>query len=89
MRNYDYQLINRCSFKNLAELLNIAKEKEKEKCLRDEYNSIYPLMLMKIIKHVSFKEYYDMCTMANIDMRPADEILNEIEEAEKKFKGGS
>ena len=30
-----------------------------------------------------------MCTMTNIDMRPADEILNEIEEAEKKFKGGS
>lgn len=46
-------------------------------------------MVMKIIKHVSFKEYYDMCTMTNIDMRPADEILNEIEEAEKKFKGGS
>lgn len=39
-------------------------------------------------KMVSFKEYKDTVTGANIDRRPVEEILAELDDIEKQFQEG-
>lgn len=38
---------------------------------------------------VSFHDYLDQVTGKNIDTRPAEVILKELDELEKQMKGGS
>ena len=63
-------------------------KREKIKILRDEYNSIYPLMITQFINYMTFDEYYSMCTRSDIDTRPAEDVIKDIHLAEVKFKKG-
>lgn len=36
---------------------------------------------------MSFEDYYDQATGANIDLRPAKEILAEVEEVRREING--
>lgn len=56
--------------------------------MRDEYNSIYPLMITQFINYMTFDEYYNMCTRSDIDTRPAEDVIKDIHLAEVKFKKG-
>lgn len=37
-------------------------------------------MLPSLVKYMSFDEFYDQMTGANIDLRPTEEIIKELEE---------
>lgn len=88
IRNYDYEALSRLRFTDLAELLKSVEKREKIKILRDEYNSIYPLMITQFINYMTFDEYYNMCTRSDIDTRPAEDVIKDIHLAEVKFKKG-
>lgn len=72
---------------DFCDFVEYANEKEKEERYKAEWNALYPFMISKLIKYVSFKEYVEICTGANIDTRPADEIIAEIEELHRSTKG--
>ena len=38
---------------------------------------------------ISFDDYRDRVTGANIDFRPTEDILQELEDVESRFKGGA
>ena len=84
--NIDYIL--NMDFVDFCEFVEYAQDKEKEEGYKAEWNALYPFMIIKVMKYVSFKEYVDICTGANIDTRPAGEIIAEIEELHKNAKGG-
>lgn len=58
--------------------------KQKEEELKEEWLSIYPFMCMKMLKFMSFKDYSEQRQGKNIDLRPAEEIIKEIEELHRK-----
>lgn len=68
-------------------LIAKAKEKETEERLHRQWTAQLPLMAYAD-KYMPFSEYYDKNTGRNIDMRPASEILKEIEAVEKRMEGG-
>lgn len=68
----------------LVELCEYAKEKEEEDRLRAEWNAVYPFMAMKWLKYMPFHEYVDARTGRNVDLRPAEEIIAEIEELHRR-----
>lgn len=47
----------------------------------------YLPMLIQANKFMSFSQFKDEMTGANIDMRPAEEILAEVEEIRKRLNG--
>jgi len=81
--NFDY--IRTMKIKEFRQLVETAREKEKEQRIHDEWCAHLPFMSMKFLEYISFRDYMDKVTGKNIDLRPASEILAEIEEIEKKF----
>lgn len=69
---------------SFMELVKIAKEKEKEEKLHRQWTSMLPFMSLKQLEYISFKEYKERVTGANIDVRPTSVILKEIEEIHRK-----
>ena len=45
-----------------------------------------PMMASKVLKFMSFEEYYDQVSGRNIDLRPDEEILAEVEAIRKEMK---
>lgn len=62
-----------------------AKEEECREQIRKQWTAMLPLMSIKYLKYTPFEEYYEKCTGANIDMRPAEEIIADTEEARKEL----
>ena len=62
--------------------LQKAKEKELEEQIRQQW--IIQLPHMTKDNYVSFSDYYDRVTGRNIDTRPADAIIKEIEELHRR-----
>lgn len=58
--------------------------KQKEEELKGEWLSLYPFMCMKMLKFMSFKDYSEQRQGKNIDLRPTEEIIKEIEELHRK-----
>ncbi len=55
-------------------------EKEQEERIHAQWVSMLPLMAIQQLKYMSFEQYKDQCLGRNIDMRPADEIIKELED---------
>lgn len=68
------------------DLVEIAIQKEKEEKIHRQWCSMLPFMSMKMLEYISFPEYIDKCSGKNIDMRPASEIIADIEETHQKAK---
>lgn len=66
------------------ELAITAIEAEREEHIRAEWLACYPYMCMGSLKFMAFSEYMAQRTGANIDTRPTEEIIKEIE----KLHGG-
>lgn len=64
----------------------IAKAKEKEQEKRFFLQWVVQLPKMTEETYISFESYVDKVTGRNIDARPVDECMKEIEEIKKKFK---
>ena len=63
------------------------RKKRQREQLKREWDHLLPLMVTKTIKYISFKEYFDRVTGANIDTRPAEEILAEADAIRQQLKG--
>ena len=78
------------SVEQFCRLIIMALEEESREKIRQEWLSLLPMMV--IAQHyMTFDQYYDTVTGANVDMRPVDEIIAEIDrkhaEAEEKKNG--
>lgn len=80
--NLDFLLsLEPVEFMDLAAL---AYQKDREDRLREEWNGLYPFMIIKQIKFIELEDYIDRRTGRSIDNRPADVIMAEIEELHRK-----
>lgn len=61
--------------------LQKAREKELEEQIRQQWTIQLPHMTKE--NYISFNDYFDRVTGRNIDTRPADAIIKEIEELHK------
>lgn len=80
--NIDYLL--HLDFSDFFELLKVACDKTKEEQARNQWLCLYPWMVMKHVKTMSAEEYIDQATGRNIDNRPVEVIMKDIEEARKR-----
>lgn len=62
------------------------KEERKRDQARAQWNALLPFMNLELLKYISFEEYFDRITGANLDQRPAAEILKEVEEIRKQMR---
>ena len=69
------------------ELILKAKTEERDARIFQQWVAQLPVMAMTG-KPVSFADYKDKVTGANIDCRPAAEIMAELAEVEKELSGG-
>ena len=74
-------------FKRLTILYSKAIDAREEKTSREEYNAILPLMAMRMVKFIPFSEYKNKATGKDLDLRPQEEILAEVEEIRKELSG--
>lgn len=70
-----------------APLILEALEKEREERLFQQWTAQLSIMAYSGT-YVSFADYKDRVTGANIDRRPTAEILAELEEVERELNGG-
>lgn len=69
------------------DLIRTALEKERDERLFRQWVAQLPVMAMA--GHpMSFDEYRDKLTGANLDTRPASEILRELEDVDAEFQKG-
>lgn len=64
-----------------------AKEEERREQIQRQWTAMLPLMSIQYLKYKPFEEYYESCIGSNIDMRPAEEIIAEIEGAHNRAFG--
>lgn len=62
----------------------MAKVQERREQIQRQWTAMLPLMSIQYLKYMPFEEYYEKCTGANIDLRPVDEIIADIEETHRK-----
>lgn len=66
------------------EMLEIALEKEQEELAHRQWCAMLPFMGMGMLEYISFREYFEKLSGKNVDLRPASEIMAEIEELHQK-----
>lgn len=64
-----------------------AIETDKEEKIRSQWVQMLPYMCIGQLKYMSFNDYKKQCLGQNIDRRPTEEILAEIDEIERIFDG--
>lgn len=74
-RYHDMDYIMKMELLDFISFCKVAVEKDREERLHQEWCAMLP----QFIRYVPFREFYDMETGANIDWRPAKEIIAEIE----------
>ena len=68
-------------------IVSKAIEKEREERIREQWVAQLPAMALSG-KHISFADYKDKVTGANIDRRSAAAILAELDELERELQEG-
>ena len=59
-------------------LLNLAVEEEAKDRYRSEWTALLPVMVFAN-HYMTFDQYYETCTGKNVDTRPVEEIITEID----------
>ena len=75
------------SFNEFIDFLVLAMTEEKKDKVRGDYQAMLPFLMLRG-KYMTFEQFYDEMTGANIDWRPSDEILKEAEEIQARLKNG-
>ena len=88
LKRYGRYLFPEMSFDEFIDFLVLAMAEEKKDKIRGTYYAMLPFLLLRD-RYMTFEEFYDKFTGADIDWRPADEILKEAEEIQEKFANGS
>lgn len=71
-------------FEELFELVDYAKKKNFEADAHAQWCAQLPLMAIGYLKYISFADYLSKLRGDSIDMRPAAEIMAEIDAAHEK-----
>ena len=66
------------SVDQFIKLLLVAIESEAKEKYRQEWKALLPVMVFAN-KYMTFNEYYDTCTGKNVDLRPVEDIIAEID----------
>ena len=69
-----------------CKLMLLALDDEVKEIYRREWLSLLPVMVFTQ-HYMTFNEYFDISTGRNIDMRPVDEIMAEIERKHAEARG--
>lgn len=85
-RYHTLEFIQGMQIDEFAKFLTLAIENDKKEKAYMQYTALLPLMI-RADKYMSFSTFYDEMTGANIDWRPANEILKEAEEIQRKQNG--
>ena len=83
-RYHSFNILNEMSIVEFAEFVIYAKLREKEERIYMQWCAMLPTLN----KYMSFEQFRAMITGENVDMRPAEEIMDEIEELHRR-KGGT
>lgn len=75
-------------FWEFIEFVSLAIELDKKDKVEKLYLTLLP-RLIEVDKFMTFDQFYDEVTGKNFDFRPAEEILRESEEIEKRLRNGS
>lgn len=79
-RYHSLSILRELSVIEFAELVIYAKYKEREERIYTQWCAMLPTLN----KYISYEQFKDMITGANIDMRPTEEIMAEIEELHRQ-----
>lgn len=79
-RYHTLSFINELSLKEFCDFTILAIKKENEERIERQWLAMLPRM----VKYVRFEEFRDLVTGANIDLRPVDEIIAEIDAKHKQ-----
>lgn len=79
--NIDYVLAMNPS--KFVRFIAKAREMQTEEHIKARWLALYPYMIMERIKFMPFEEYLEKSLGKNIDTRPTEEIIAEIEDLHK------
>lgn len=89
LRRYgQYKFILDMRLDEFIEFVSLAIENENKDKAYKEYLVWLPI-LVKVGKYMTFDRFYDEIRGKNLDFRPAEEILKESEEIEKRLLNAS
>ena len=84
-RYHDINYVMSLDLETALRLILKAKEEERDERIFRQWVAQLPLMAMSG-EPISFEDYRDRVTGANIDIRPTAEILAELDDVERKFE---
>lgn len=90
-RYHTLDVLEVLSLEQFVKLVLMALEEESKEKYRAEWLSLLPCMVFTN-HYMTFEQYYDTVTGKNIDLRPVDEIIAEIDRKHaeaKESKDGS
>ena len=87
-RYHSLDFIKEMSFGEFIDFVKFAIKLSTKERIENMYFALLPVIAMQG-KIISFDDFYDKMTGANLDMRTAEEILRESEEIQERFKNGS
>ncbi len=75
-------------FDEYIEFIVLALTKERQDEVKGIYHALLPVMALRG-KFMTFEQFFDKMTGADIDLRSADDILKESEEIQARLQNGS
>lgn len=87
LRRYGRYNFPDMKFKEYIEFVVLALTKERQDEVRGIYHALLPVLALRG-KFMTFEQFYDKMTGADIDWRSPEEILKEAEEIQEKFANG-
>lgn len=84
-RYHDIDYVMSLDLETALRLIIKAKEEERDERIFRQWVAQLPLMAMSG-EPISFEDYRDRVTGANIDLRPTAEIMAELDDVERKFE---
>lgn len=85
-RYYSLDCMKVLSVEQFVKLILIALEDEQKERYRQEWLALIPTMVYGN-HYMTFEQYYETVTGANIDMRPTEEIIAEIDRKHAEARG--
>lgn len=76
------------NFNEYIDFVVLAITKERKDEVKGIYLALLPVLAIRG-KFMTFEQFYDEITGANMDFRPAEEILKESEEIERRLTNGN
>ena len=86
-RYHSLDFIKEMKIGEFCDFLILAITLDKKEKYYMQYTALLPLILRSTGRYKTFEEFYDEITGANIDWRPAGEIIKEAEEIQRKQNG--